>query len=191
MQMKINEWNVFERFSTQKLLLVGIVGALVGSALAVFFKGRFDGVLDLHFVNEIKVFQPFVDNFLAILLLSSCLFFTAKLLNTKTRFIDILNAVLIGRLLIYPLLFANINGFISELSEKAIADPMNIQIDGDTILLIVFGLFSLALLFVFFCVVYLGFRVATNYKKWRGLFYFCLTVLVAEILSILIFTYLV
>ena len=187
--MKINEWNVFERFTTRKLLSIGIVGALVGSSLAVFFKGRFDGVLDLHFVNEIEWYQPFVDNFLAILILSICLFFTAKLLNSKTRFIDILNAVLIGRLLIYTLLFSNINSFISALSEKAIADPMNIQIDGDTILLIVFGLFSLALLFVFFCVVYVGFRVATNYKKWRGLFYFCLTVIVAELLSLFLFTY--
>ena len=189
MQMKINEWNVFERLSTQKLLSIGIVGAVIGSALAVFFMGRFDGVLDLHFVNKIEWYQPFVDNFFAILILSICLFFTAKLLNSKTRFIDILNSVLIGRFLIYPLLFANVNGFISELSEKAIADPMNIEIDSDTILLIVFGLFSLALLFVFFCVVYAGFRVATNYKKWQGLLYFCLTVIIAELLSLFLFTY--
>ena len=188
--MKRNEWNVFERFSTLKLLSFGVLGALIASVLAVFFKGRFDGVLDVHFVNEILWHQPFVDNLLAILLLSICLFITSKLLNPKTRFIDIVNAVLIGRFLIYLILFTNLNGFISRLSESALVDPENIQIDGNMIVLIILGMFSLALLFLFFVVVYVGFRVATNYKKWQGLFYFCVTVIVAEILSILLYTYL-
>lgn len=186
--MKINDWNIFEKWSSERLLVIGIASAILASLSAYFLKGRFDGVLDLHFVENIQFYQPFLDNFIAIFLLTLSLFFTSKLLNSKTRFVDLLNAVLVGRISIYLILLTNINGFIGRLSEQLLIDPENIQIDSNTILLIGIGMISLVFLSIFLCVVYVGFRVATNYKNWKGFLYFILTVMVAEILSIILYS---
>lgn len=187
--MKINDWNIFERWSTERLLIWGIIFTLIGSVFAFFLKGRFDGALDLHFVAEIRWFQPFVDNFLAVILLTLGLFITSKFLNSKTRFIDLLNAVLISRIFIYFILLGNINGFISQISEQVLINPENIQIDQNTIILILFGLITIAVLFLFLFFLYLGFRVATNYKKLRGILYFIFTIAITEIISLLLYTY--
>lgn len=189
--MKSKNWNIFEKYPTQKLLWLGILGSIVGSLLAFLFNGRFDGVLDLHFVDAILWFEPFIDNLIDILILSLFLFGLGRILNKTTRFIDMLIAVMIGRFALYLLLFTNINNYISGITDAMLDEFPNVNLSPELIILSLFGLLSLLLILVFMFLIFLGFRVAVNSKKPIHILYFLLTVFLAEIVSKLIFIFLI
>ena len=96
--MKLVLFNPFEKFSASKLLVFGIIATLIGSYLGYVFNGRFDGVIDLHFNEETTLVQPFVDNAVNILCLSLSLFVVGRIINKKTRFIDVLIPAMIARI---------------------------------------------------------------------------------------------
>lgn len=185
--MKNSFYNPFVRFSHQQLFYGSGLMTLLFSTLAIVFKGRFDGILDLHFVNVIKWYQPFFDNFLNIIITSFLLFVLGKLINPKTRIIDIINAVMLSRFMIYILLFFNANNWISNLTNEIMMEFPNIQLDWKLALLTIFGLFSLAVIMVYLVLMFLGFKVATNSKKPKHVLWFICTVLLAEFLLKLIF----
>ena len=54
-------FNPFERYSEKQLVFIGITSTIIGSLMAIFFNARFDGILDLHFVEKIKIHEPIID----------------------------------------------------------------------------------------------------------------------------------
>ena len=145
--MKTLLFNPFKRYSEKELLLVGVTFTLFGSFLGAIFNGRFDGVLDLHFVNSATFIQVLLDNVINVFCLVVFLFLSAKYINRKTRLIDILTTSMVARIPYYLVVFANVNDTIREASED-IAQLVNPEMmdqiaTSNLVIVTVFGLVSL------------------------------------------------
>lgn len=184
-------YNPFERYSENQLILTGIIGLLIGSALAYFFQARFDGVIDLHFSSNGSVlWEPFVDNIFVVSCGFIFLAIIGKVLYKKTRLIDIMATCLVARCPLYILPLLNINNITFESSEKLlvlIQDPHHpIPIDA-LVITILFGLISILFLIWMIALLYNGFKVSTNGKGRNLIVGFVLSLIMAEVLSKIIF----
>src|SRR5690625_6549026 len=95
--MHLKTWiNPFERNSESRLISIGIILFLIGSLSAYLFKIRFDNFLHVAVVEQIKFWQPFVDNLIILTCLFIFLYITGRHLNPKTRAVDVLSTALIG-----------------------------------------------------------------------------------------------
>ena len=177
--------NPFEKFSEVQLFALGIVLTIGGSLLGYLFSSRFDGVLDLHVTPTITLAQPFIDNAINTVSLFLLLFILGLIINKKTRFIDVLNTVLIARSPLYLLSLSNICGFMNGLETKINPEnPLDIHFTPeDIIVLSVFSMFAVGFLVWFVALLYNGFKTATNLKATPYKIAFAFTIILAEILS--------
>lgn len=182
--------NPFESISETKLLVFGIITTLLASYLAFLLNGRFDGVIDLHFTEDVEKLQPLIDNAINFVSLFIFLFIAGKIINSKTRAVDIATPILVAKIPYYILLLFNINDFIysstSSLLQKV--NPENPSqmpnIDPGTLAVILpFALLSIAFLIWFIVLLYYGFKTATNSKTPAHKMYFIGAIILAEILS--------
>lgn len=179
--------NPFERLLEKKLIFFGLLTLCVGTALAVAFKARYDGVFDVHFVEKIQFYEPIIDNFISISCLTLFLFFTGKQINTKTRLIDILICAIIAKIPFYIMPFFNINNSISNTTQKlllSLEKGTTLHLNSfDIILLLLSSIVSLAALVWSIILLYNGFKTATNLKKTKHIFYFSLAIILGEIIT--------
>lgn len=179
-------FNPFEKYTENRLLTVGLFGTLLGSALAYFLFARFDGMLDLHFVPEIEWWQPFVDNVVNILSIAFVLFIAGKIVNNRTRFVDILAASIVARLPYYLLPLFNINSFVYKAS-SALVDPETLQIrdfsPGILVPLLIFAFFSLIVLGWYLIMLYNGYKTASHAKGVKPVLFFIGSIILAEVAS--------
>lgn len=124
------KWNIllnpFERYSEKSLLVFGITFTLFGSAVAYLMKARFDGVFDMHLVENISFIDPFLDNILNIFTLVLLFVLFGKSINHKTRWIDILSVAIVARIPFYLLPLLNIGGVL-EKSLEGLLNGMDFQ----------------------------------------------------------------
>ncbi len=185
--MKTLLFNPFEKYNEHKLLSISIIITCISSYLAPIFNARFDGAIDLHFYPTPNAFQGFIDNGIAIFSLVIVLCIVGKIINQKTRVIDILTTIFVSRIPYYFLLFFNSNNFILNASKDLLAmkDRKSIaQINTFSLsITLVFSLFSIAILVWYMALLFNGFKVATNGKNKKLVFLFILGILIAEIAS--------
>lgn len=181
--MKTLLFKPFERYNPIVLILIGVIAAIIGSFFAYWFEARYDGVLDLHFLKQPQVQEPFLDNLINILTMSALLLAGGQVINRKTRLIDILAAVLVSRIPFYLIPLINVgHNLIPELDPNdleavtAFAMENIVQLVLMALVIILFVVWSVALL-------YNGFRIACNAKGWKGTVLFIAAILVAEITS--------
>jgi len=185
-------FNPFEHYSEKVLIVFGLVMLSLGSLAAWYFSGRFDGVIDFHLVDDVAMWEPFADNAIATFSLVLPLFILAKIINRRTRLVDIIAASLVARtpFIIEPLF--NIGGHLGDSTEKMVAR----QITRDTgvtvvampethdfTIIVLFALVSILLLVWFATLLYNGFKTATNLRKTAHIIYFIITAIIAEVLS--------
>lgn len=192
--MKTILFNPFEKYTENKLLVFGLLFTLVGSYLGYVFQGRFDGVLDLHFPGTVTWPEPFLDNAINIFCLFVLLFILGRYINPKTRTIDILVPILIARLPFYLLTFSNYQNYISNATERLLASielqnkPTDLNIDtSDLVFVTLFSGVSILLIIWFVILLFNGFKVATNSKGITNNLLFAGAIILAEILSKIIF----
>ncbi len=201
--MKTIIFKPFEKYSERTLLISGILITLIGSLFGYWFSVRFDGVLDLHFVQIIQLKDPFLDNLINIFSLAFLLFPLAKYLNKKTRFIDILVTVMVARVPFYLFSLTNISGFMSRSAENMleILDPQttNLQMLDPQIIMaatmdnlffiIVSSLIAILCIIWYIILLYNGFKTASHAKGTKPIVLFSIALIFAEILSkLIIFT---
>jgi hypothetical protein len=189
--MKKLLFNPFEDYSERQLLIAGSVFAVAGSLLGMAFNGRFDGMLDLHFIPNAG-YEPFIDNAIAVFSSTLVLYLLAKSINNKTRFVDIVTTSLIARVPIYILTFFNINGFMNSITERLMQSATPEDIDAipatDLIVLLLFSFIGLLFIVWFFILLWNGFRTASNAKGTRHIAFFVIAIVIGEVVSKLIFT---
>lgn len=180
-------YNPFEIFSEKQLLISGIIILILGSYIGFLFNGRFDGVVDLHFMENVTLSNVLIDNLINTVLLSVFLFLLGLFINSKTRIIDILNTSLIARIPFYMLPFFNTNNKMIEttegLLEMATSNNMESLTPIDLFFVVVFGILALLTLIWFSILLWNGFKVATNAKGTKAVVFFITVVLLAEIVS--------
>ncbi len=182
--------NPFESISETKLLVFGIIATLLASYLAFLLNGRFDGAIDLHFTEKVETLQPLIDNAINFISLFIFLFIAGKIINSKTRAVDIATPILVAKIPYYILLLFNINDFIYSSTTSLLqkVNPENPSqmpnIDPGTLAVILpFALISIAFLIWFIVLLYYGFKTATNSKTPAHKMYFIGAIILAEILS--------
>src|SRR5690554_2011371 len=186
-------FNPFEKYSETTLLIFGIVATLLGSFLGYLMNACFDGIIDMHLVGNIRWYQPFLDNLINIIILTSFLILLGKALNRKTRFIDILAVVLISRIPIYLSSLSNIGGFLYSHSEKVVESFVNnggtSQIEiKDLIIVTIIGVIVIPFIIWMIVLLWKGFKTATNNKTIKGVLFFIKVVIASELLSKLLIT---
>jgi len=188
--------NPFEKYTESQLLTVGSLAMLVGSVLAYVFGARFDGAIDVHFSEYVRIYQPFFDNLFNILCLSFALWIAGKYINDKTRMIDILVTVMVARVPFYFIPLFNINNFISDITDSLLNNEAALRAGSfpdismfDLAVLLVFAVISIAFFLWFVILLYSGFKTATNSKTATHKLYFAFAIVCAEIVTKIILVY--
>lgn len=185
-------YNPFELYSERQLLIFGLVMTLIGSFLGYLFNGRFDGIVDFHLLESVTFLEVVLDNFFNAVLLTMLLFITGKLINSKTRFVDVLNASILARIPFYILPFFNFNNVMYDVSNRTydimVAGSFNAISTPDIILLMLFSFVAICTLIWFSVLLWNGFKVATNAKGIKNIILFIFTILAAEVVSKYIIT---
>lgn len=185
--MKTILFNPFQKYSEKQLFLFGWLFAIAACALSLVFNGRFDGVLDLHFVENTSIINASLDIVICSGILSLLLFITGKIINKKTRFIDVLVASLIAKIPFYFLLFFNINNKMFLITQKlmnTISQKKDFNIETFDMLIIVFsGIATFICLTWSIILLFNGFKTATNIKETKHILLFIVSVIIAEVLS--------
>lgn len=180
-------FNPFEKYSETILLVFGIAFTILGTLLGFYFDARFDGVLDMHFVEKVSLKEVAIDNLINIICLFIFFFGSGKFINSKTRIIDIMNTILISRIAVY--LFVFIPKPSNEITKNLIQNNFTQISNFDISLLIFGGIMALLGLIWYITLLYNGFKTATNAKKNLPIVLFIASILLSEILSILLISY--
>lgn len=182
--------NPYEHFSEKQLLIFGVLITLLGSFVAFIFNGRFDGVIDMHTAETVELHQPLIDNCINIICLVVPLYAFGGFINKKTRVIDVFNAVLLSRAPFYLLPLFNVNDQMHRNGEEMLSSVM----EGtkpefwQVFAIVIFGVIAIAALVLFVYWLYIGFKTATNSKKLGHKFVFAGCVIIAEVVSKIVFS---
>ncbi|QEE49493.1 hypothetical protein FUA48_07830 [Flavobacterium alkalisoli] len=189
--MKKTLFNPFEKYSEKQLFVTGITMAAVCSLVAYYLNARFDGILDMHIVKNVRFDAPFIDNLINIVTLTLLLFAAALIVNKKTRIIDILNTVLIARIIYCFLPIFNPEFISPGIDEKLLSidpkDPQSLNLTAlDYTAIGITAIVMIGALVWYIALLYNGFKTASNSKKITHTIAFILAIIIAEIVSSLL-----
>ena len=182
-------FNPFERYSEKQLVFIGITSTIIGSLMAIFFNARFDGILDLHFVEKVEIYEPIIDLLIDLFCLVLILFLIGRYINKKTRIIDIISATLISKIPFYFLLFQNINNLSFKITDKLAKSLLTKNYSLETITtsemtyLFFCGIINLVLVIWSITLLFNGFKTATNAKNTKSILLFIVAVILSEVVS--------
>ncbi|MCF6129797.1 hypothetical protein L1S35_08930 [Flavobacterium sp. AS60] len=180
-------FNPFIRFSEKWLLTIGIISAIAGSTIAVYCGVRYDGVIDVHTFPDITFVNSIKENLISITLLTFLLFVLGKIINPKTRFIDILNSSLLFRIPFYVSALLTSVPAMKTVEKEVLKnintlDKIKIQ-PFDLAVLLIISILLIALLIYAIVLLFQGFKTATNAKKPSHYISFTIALILAEVLS--------
>lgn len=179
-------FNPFLKFPERNLLIAGFLSVIAGSLIGKYFSVTYDGIFDAH-SSSTTFLDSLMENAINILVVFVLLLILGKIINPKTRLIDILNISMFYRIPIYisstlvtlPL-FDNITNQVLENKDHL----ENIKFDIIELFSIL-SVSSILIIFLIYSIVLLvnGFKTTTNLKKWQYYIYFTIFLIIAEILS--------
>ncbi len=179
--------NPFEKYTENKLILIGSLATIIFSYVAFLSSYRLNALLDIHLSDNITIYQPLVDNIINVFTCSIILYLLGLYINNKTRYIDILTISLVSRIPLYPLLIINMEGILEDLAPytKGHINPENIeQIDPTSFVwIIIFSLCAIGALIWYMILLYNGFKISTNSKGKKPVALFIISILLLEFLT--------
>ena len=182
--------NPFTIFSEKHLLILGVICAIAGSLLASLIGVSYDGLLDVHLRSEMTFQDSLKENSIIIILITLILFVFGKMINAKTRFIDILNSAVIFRIPFYFSALLTSIPIVKNVTEEVMKDINSLdKIDlqpSDLIGVVLMSILLLALLIYAIALLFQGFKTATNAKKTIHYVIFGIIILIVEITSKLV-----
>lgn len=183
--------NPYTKFTDNKLLLFGFIATFIGIILGNYFNVRYDGAIDLHFVGQTNLKTTGLDLIIDIGVITLFLFIFGKIINKKTRILDVFIGCLIARFPFYLLTMCNFNNRFYTISQKLITKGnTNTLTSNDAAVLLVVSFLVILSLIWFFVLSYNGFKIATNLKNKLHIIYYIIAIFISEIISkYLIITY--
>ncbi|MFY1047237.1 YIP1 family protein [Chryseobacterium sp. GP-SGM7] len=174
-------FNPFLKFDEKTLLITGFV-----SITAVFFVGysfglQTDSLFHFRFISSEDSLVKIILSTLIVYAISIAVFFIfGKIINKRTRFIDVVNPIFISQFIVILLLLISEIPLIKNAQEKIVASVENQSFEIDTISLVIITLnsfISLAITAYGIAILFNGFRTATNMKNWRHIVIFAVLLL--------------
>ncbi len=176
--------NPFAVIQDRTLLIMGVITFITG----IFVAYSMHIEMQILRVNPLSTltFNKILFNHTSIVgMLTLTLLGIGKIINKKTRFIDILNTVFIALIPLYISLFQNIDGFLlkeTQHIENAIKDG-SIYTQSPPFMFILVGLMGLCMFVYYIYLLFIGFKTATNAKKiWHYVLFFT-TLIITDILT--------
>lgn len=176
--------NPFEIYRERNLLIIGAIFAILTGLVCSYTSHLLFGSLKV-ISNQKQLWYEAILN-IAITLLSNTimLYVFARLRYVKTRFVDVLNVVLVSHLVLYlmlcltvlPLVQNAVTAVELEILDKGFAAPELSKVH--IITLVGFGLVVISLLFYFFYLLVVGMKIAMNSKRKLDVFLLILLVFV-------------
>lgn len=176
--------NPFEIYRERNLLIIGVVFAILTGLVSSYTSHLLFGSLKV-ISNQKQLWYEAILN-IAITLLSNTimLYVFARLRYVKTRFVDVINVVLVSHLVLYlmlcltvlPLVQNAVTAVELEILDKGFAAPELSKVHMIT--LVGFGLVVISLLFYFFYLLVVGMKIAMNSKRKLDIFLLILLVFV-------------
>ncbi|WP_149913957.1 hypothetical protein [Sphingobacterium cavernae] len=176
--------NPFEIYRERNLLIIGVVFAILTGLVSSYTSHLLFGSLKV-ISNQKQLWYEAILN-IAITLLSNTimLYVFARLRYVKTRFVDVINVVLVSHLVLYlmlcltvlPLVQNAVTAVELEILDKGFAAPELSKVHMIT--LVGFGLVVISLLFYFFYLLVVGMKIAMNSKRKLDVFLLILLVFV-------------
>ncbi len=168
-----------------RLLLVGLSIALLGCFVQLSTSIRFFSTFQIENVSSQPTFSQILGDFgIATLLLTLALFALGYFINSKTRWIDIFNTVLVAKVLLSPLLLIPLGYLLKKSDELNVIYSIQKQTIGVALTtFLCLALFSIFVI-LFICFgryLYQGFKTATHLKKKVHLILFVLLVICVEL----------
>ncbi|GEN76116.1 YIP1 family protein [Chryseobacterium hagamense] len=179
-------FNPFGIYSEKQLLVSGILITLAGSFVGSLFNVTFDGVLDVH-QYETDFLTGLKENGINIACIFLVLFILGKLINRKTRAVDILNTSMVSRFPQYISALITALPVLKKVEDEIISHQGDLQHLNfqslDLMLLFIISILLLALTAYYITLLVNGFRTSVNAKKWPHFAGFAVALIIAEILS--------
>ena len=176
--------NPFEIYRERNLLIIGVLFAILTGLVSSYTSHLLFGSLKV-ISNQKQLWYEAILN-IAITLLSNTimLYVFARLRYVKTRFVDVINVVLVSHLVLYlmlcltvlPLVQNAVTAVELEILDKGFAAPELPKVHMIT--LVGFGLVVISLLFYFFYLLVVGMKIAMNSKRKLDIFLLILLVFV-------------
>ncbi|MDM1096493.1 hypothetical protein HXZ81_07510 [Myroides odoratimimus] len=184
----------FESIQDKTLLAIGVLTGVVISCLQLLTHMRSIAILkQVTLKSAPTLVQTLSDFAITTIVMTLALFVFGKIINKKTRLIDILNTVLIARICLDISVIFDINGYLSDFSLQLIDNIANPEIlfksnPQGFVYFIITSFASILCLVGFGYYIYQGFKLATHLKKKYMIIVFVLIILLVDTLTRLITT---
>lgn len=174
-------FNPFLKFDEKILSVAGVISIITVFVVAYFFGLRTDSLFHLRLINPEDSLAKIILLTLLIYAVSVVIFFIfGKIINKKTRLIDIVNPVFISQFTVILLLIITEIPFIKNAQNNIQESVENQSFEiGTTSLIIitVTSFLSLAVVAYGIAILFNGFKTATNMKNWRHIVIFAVLLL--------------
>ncbi|MCU7615867.1 YIP1 family protein [Chryseobacterium sp. PBS4-4] len=174
-------FNPFLKFDDKTLLLAGFVSVTIVFLIAYYFGFQTDSLFHFEFIDpEDSIFKIILATLIVYAINITVFFIFGKMINKKTRLIDIVNPIFISQITVILLLLVTEIPFIKN-AQKQIMDSVKNQssaIEPVALLIItIYSFFSLAISAYGIAILFNGFKIATNMKNWVHIVIFALLLL--------------
>ena len=192
MKIKNSFKNPFEIYNENKLLVVGLLFFILTSLFTYSSDILLFGSLKIVNLYKQTIWMAIINLAITVVANWLALFVYSKISYTKTRWIDVLNVILIAYIPIYLLAYISALPIVEHASmrvELAVLDSgfnaPNIALSVLAVL-VVFGFVAIASLVYFFYLLIVGTKIAINSKrKYDGFVIIILILVINTILQIL------
>lgn len=183
--------NPFEELPSNQLMIIGLLFYVLSSIFVYYTSNHFEGLISVKSGSNTSLMLSFYNNGIAIVFLSLGAYLFGKVRNSGLRLIDVVNVVLISRIVIYIILLLIIEPFfvkdIFVKVELAILDDdfmLQSLSNLDRIILTVVGILAVFGLLFYFYFFISGLRFVINSKTKIDIFWILLVFLGLEVLCI-------
>ncbi|UMQ41861.1 YIP1 family protein [Chryseobacterium sp. Y16C] len=184
-------FNPFSKYSENQLLIAGIVSLGITLVLCNVFNLQVDSIFHYRYADEKDSFIKSIGYSLLSYIIAIIIFFIlGKIYNKRTRFIDIINTILISQIPgIFIILISElpiIKNSMESIRVMAEKNPANIS-PADLVVICIFSFSALLLIAYGMTLIYNGFKTATNLKNWKQIVIFAFLIIVTTITCQFIF----
>ena len=162
-------FNPFSKLSEKQLFLFGLLFFSINSLVCFYTSTKMDSIFHFSPQNNLSLSSAFI--FVSVSHASAILFLflLALLINKKTRFIDIINTVLLSQapnfMVLLSIKYSGLETLANNINTTD-GSPPSLDLNTIAIIPFVVGIcLMLALIIYGFVLMYNGFKTATNLKK--------------------------
>lgn len=174
-------FNPFLKFDEKTLFIAGILSISIVFVTSYFLGFQTDSLFHFTILKDEDSLLKVVASTLIIYAISILILFgLGKVINKRTRIIDIITPVFISQFPMIFLLFSMKIPFVMKAQQEIMNTVENQSQDFDPISLLIICIYSFVSLLISaygITILYNGFKTATNLKKWQHIVIFAIILL--------------